>query len=74
MLQTQASTRIGFEFGFRFGPFRVQIHFGLNLIKDWTLWVNPWLTNGLIEYLIHYFFLSMKSRLFLADNPYLGLL
>ena len=52
MLQTLASTRIGFELEFRFGPFWVQIHLGLNLIKDWTLWANPWLTNGLIKDLI----------------------
>ena len=49
MLQTLASTRIGFELEFRFGPFWVQIHLGLNLIKDWTLWANPWLTNGLTK-------------------------
>ena len=52
MLQTLASTRIEFELEFRFGPFWVQIHLGLNLIKDWTLWANPWLTNGLIKDLI----------------------
>ena len=43
--------------------FWVQIHLGLNLIKDWTLWANPWLTNGLIKDLILFF---KKGRLRLS--------